>query len=181
MTAMATPRPTPAATAPARWRDPDRPAPCRLTVNGTDVVLEVPPRRTLADGLRDHGWTGVRLGCEHGVCGSCTVLLDDAPVRSCLMLAVQAEGRSVRTVEGLAGAAELSPLQRAFHRAGAVQCGFCTPGFLMQATALLEQEPDADPEQVRERLSANVCRCTGGTAALAAVRDAQRDLGGGHR
>ncbi|WP_051579880.1 (2Fe-2S)-binding protein [Pseudonocardia acaciae] len=161
-------------TAPPPWRAADEPAPCTVVVNGTPTTMNVHPRRTLADALREHGLTGTHLGCEHGVCGSCTVLLDDDPVRSCLTLAVQAEHRRVDTVEGLAGEDGPNALQRAFHRGGALQCGFCTPGFLMLATALLRSDPDAGPEQVRDRLTANVCRCTGGVPIMAAVLDAQQ-------
>lgn len=164
----------------AGWLDADAEARVELVVDGEPLTLAVPPRRTLADALRDTGRTGTHLGCEHGVCGACTVLLDGAPVRACLVFAVQAAGHAVETVAGLApdGAAleELSPLQRAFHRGGALQCGFCTPGFLMLAEGLLRAEPDASPERVREVLSANVCRCTGGEPIVRAVLDAQREL-----
>jgi aerobic-type carbon monoxide dehydrogenase small subunit (CoxS/CutS family) len=146
-----------------------------LTVNGGPLSLVAEPRVTLADALRGAGLTGTHLGCEHGVCGACTVLLDGQPVRSCLVLAVQADGREVRTVEGLAGE-ELHPLQRAFHERGALQCGFCTPGFLMLAAGLLEREPEASGERVREVLSSNLCRCTGYTSIVAAVLAAQQEL-----
>jgi aerobic carbon-monoxide dehydrogenase small subunit len=138
------------------------------------VTLDVPVRRTLADALREHGLTGTHLGCEHGVCGACTVLLDGDPVRSCLVLAVQADGRSVRTIEGLARGDELHPVQRAFHEHRALQCGFCTPGFVMLAVGVLEREPAIDEEGLRRALSSNLCRCTGYTPILAAVRAAQR-------
>jgi aerobic carbon-monoxide dehydrogenase small subunit len=147
-----------------------------LTVNGEPRTLRATPRHTLADALRADGLTGTHLGCEHGVCGACTVLLDGDPVRACLVLAVQAEGREVRTVEGLARGEELHPLQRAFHEAGALQCGFCTPGFLMLAAGVLEREPGASEERLREALSANLCRCTGYTGIVAAVRAAQEEL-----
>src|SRR2546429_3612995 len=112
-----------------------------MTINGDPVRLDVPVRRTLADALREHGLTGTHLGCEHGVCGACTVLLDGDPVRSCLVLALQADGRSVRTIEGLAEGDELHPVQRAFHEHRALQCGFCTPGFVMLAVGVLERDP----------------------------------------
>jgi carbon-monoxide dehydrogenase small subunit len=135
--------------------------------------IEVEPRRHLADALReDCGLTGTHLGCEHGVCGACTVLLDGQPVRACLMFAVQAEGRSIRTVEGLANGEELHPLQQAFWEHHALQCGFCTPGFLMLAVGVLEGDPDASDEDLRHALSSNLCRCTGYQNILKAVRAA---------
>jgi carbon-monoxide dehydrogenase small subunit len=131
-------------------------------VNGEDRTVAVEPRRTLADALReDCGLTGTHLGCEHGVCGACTVLVDDAPVRSCLMFAVQAEGTKIRTVEGLANGDTLHPLQQAFWDHHGLQCGFCTPGFLMLAVGVLEKQPDISEAELREALSANLCRCTG--------------------
>ena len=133
-----------------------------VTVNGERVRLDVEPRRTLADALReDLGLTGTHLGCEHGVCGACTVFLDGEPVRSCLMLAVQARGASVTTVEGLAGDAEMGPVQQAMYEHHGFQCGFCTPGFLVAATALLQENPAPSEAEVREALSGNLCRCTG--------------------
>jgi aerobic carbon-monoxide dehydrogenase small subunit len=142
-----------------------------LTLNGGPASFSAPARWTLADALRERlGATGTHLGCEHGVCGTCTVLLDGEPVRACLVLAVQADGRAVETVEGLARDEELAPLQRAFHEHHALQCGFCTPGFLMAATALVRGRPDSTPEQVREALSGNLCRCTGYTPIVAAVQ-----------
>ncbi len=133
-----------------------------FTVNGEPRTVRVEPRRTLGDALReDCGLTGTHLGCEHGVCGACTVLLDDAPVRSCLMFAVQAEGARVRTVEGLADGDVLHPLQQAFWDHHGLQCGFCTPGFLMLAVGVLEREPDIGEAELREALSSNLCRCTG--------------------
>ncbi|MGI8329171.1 (2Fe-2S)-binding protein [Actinomadura scrupuli] len=135
-----------------------------LTVNGREYPLDVEPRRVLADVLRDDcGLTGTHLGCEHGVCGACTVLVDGAAVRSCLLLAVQCEGRPVRTVEGLADGDGAHPLQRAFSAEYALQCGFCTPGFLMLAAGALESDPGIadDPERLRELLTSNLCRCTG--------------------
>ena len=142
--------------------DPATRLPVSLTVNGAEASGEVDARRTLADFLReDLALTGTHLGCEHGVCGACTVIVDGAPVRACMMLAVQAGGRSVRTVEGLAEDGRLSPLQEAFKTHHALQCGFCTPGFLMAAQALLEENPAPTEQQVREYLSGNLCRCTG--------------------
>jgi aerobic-type carbon monoxide dehydrogenase small subunit (CoxS/CutS family) len=153
----------------------------KVTVNGESREGSVEPRRLLADFLReDLGLTGTHLGCEHGVCGACTVLLDGDPVRSCLMLAAQADGAEVRTVEGLAANGELHPLQKAFHEHHALQCGYCTPGFLTTGVALLEQRPDADDDEVRRELSGVLCRCTGYqnivTAALAA-RDQMKSGG----
>jgi carbon-monoxide dehydrogenase small subunit len=133
-----------------------------FTVNGEARTVCVEPRRTLADALReDCGLTGTHLGCEHGVCGACTVLLDDTPVRSCLMFAVQVEGRRVRTVEGLADGDRLHPVQQAFWDHHGLQCGFCTPGFLMLAVGVLERDPDIGEAALREVLSSNLCRCTG--------------------
>jgi carbon-monoxide dehydrogenase small subunit len=133
-----------------------------FTVNGEPRTIRVEPRRTLADALReDCGLTGTHLGCEHGVCGACTVLFDDAPVRSCLMFAVQAEGARVRTVEGLADGDTLHPVQQAFWDNHGLQCGFCTPGFLMLAVGVLERNPNIGEAELREVLSSNLCRCTG--------------------
>jgi carbon-monoxide dehydrogenase small subunit len=133
-----------------------------FTVNGERRTISVEPRRTLGDALReDCGLTGTHLGCEHGVCGACTVLVDDVPVRSCLMFAVQAEGARIRTVEGLADGDNLHPLQQAFWDHHGLQCGFCTPGFLMLAVGVLERTPDIGETELREALSANLCRCTG--------------------
>jgi len=133
-----------------------------LTVNGAARSGDTEPRKTLADFLReDLGLTGTHLGCEHGVCGACTVLVDGEPVRSCLMLAVQASGASITTIEGLAADGDLNPLQQAMRESHGFQCGFCTPGFLMQATALLAENPKATEAEIREVLSGNLCRCTG--------------------
>lgn len=156
----------------------DAVASVRLRVNGADAAVEVPPRMSLADALRDRlGLTGTHLGCEHGVCGACTVLLDGDPVRSCLVLAVQADGAEVRTVEGLEREGGLHPLQEAFRDHHALQCGFCTPGFLMLAADLLEREPNALEERLREVLAANLCRCTGYARIVQAVAAAQERLG----
>jgi len=142
-----------------------------LEVNGDPVVGRPEPRTTLADFLREEvGLTGTHLGCEHGVCGACTVLLDGRTVRSCLVFAVQAAGRSVRTVEGIAAAdGELHPLQEAFIELHGLQCGFCTPGILMTAVELLEERPRPDERDVREALTGNLCRCTGYVNVVKAV------------
>lgn len=147
-----------------------------LTLNDAPATLEVPVRASLADAVRALGATGTRVGCEHGACGTCTVLLDGEPVRSCLVLAVQADGRAVTTVEGLASSDDLHPLQQAFHDHHALQCGFCTPGFVVLAASLLEREPDASEERVRDVLSSNLCRCTGYAPIVDAVRAAQAEL-----
>jgi carbon-monoxide dehydrogenase small subunit len=137
--------------------------PVRLMVNGERHEIRVEPRRTLADALReDCRLTGTHLGCEHGVCGACTVLLDGQPARACLVFAVQCEGVSIRTVEGLAPDHEvLHPVQQAFWDNHGLQCGFCTPGFLMLVTGVLEENPEAGEEELRDALSSNLCRCTG--------------------
>lgn len=148
-----------------------------LTINGDRYAVRVEPRRTLADTLRDQcGLTGTNSGCEHGICGSCTVLMDDEPVRACLMFAVQAQGRKIRTVEGLANGEELHPLQRAFIEHHALQCGFCTSGFLMLAVSILERQADIDDAELREALSANLCRCTGYKNIMKAVRAAAMEM-----
>jgi carbon-monoxide dehydrogenase small subunit len=134
----------------------------RLTVNGALHTASVEPRRTLADMLRDDlGLTGTHVGCEHGVCGACTVLIDGYAARSCLTLAPQARGANITTIEGLADGADLNPLQRAMWENYAFQCGFCTPGFLMQITELLGENPTPSEREIREALSGNICRCTG--------------------
>jgi carbon-monoxide dehydrogenase small subunit len=146
-----------------------------LTVNGEPRSAAAEPRRTLADFLReDLGLTGTHLGCEHGVCGACTVLVDGEPVRSCLMLAVQARGAAVTTVEGLAGDAEMGPVQQAMYEHHGFQCGFCTPGFLVAATALLDENPNPSENEVREALSGNLCRCTGYESIVNGVLAAAR-------
>jgi len=144
-----------------------------LTVNGRGYPIEVEPRRVLSDALReDCGLTGTHVGCEHGVCGACTVIVDGDPIRSCLMFAVQAEGRMIRTVEGLASGPILHPLQEAFIEHHGLQCGFCTPGFLMLAAAVLEQDPAIDDAAVLDLVASNLCRCTGYQTIIAAVRAA---------
>ena len=146
-----------------------------IEVNGATHELDVPPRLLLADLLRDRlGLTGTKIGCAMGACGACTVLLDGAPVRSCLMLAVQARGRSVRTVEGLAPDGELHPLQRALHEHHGLQCGYCTPGMLMSLAPLLESGEPLDPGTVREAIAGNLCRCTGYETIVDAVVEASR-------
>ncbi|HXR88025.1 MAG TPA: (2Fe-2S)-binding protein [Stellaceae bacterium] len=141
-----------------------------LEINGRRYAVAVEPRRLLADVIRDDcALTGTHIGCEHGVCGACTILVDGDPVRSCLMFAVQARGKKIRTVEGLAAGKELHPLQAAFIAEHGLQCGFCTPGFLMLAVALLERDPDIDEARLLEALSANLCRCTGYDAIIKAV------------
>jgi aerobic-type carbon monoxide dehydrogenase small subunit (CoxS/CutS family) len=141
-----------------------------LSVNGTRHEVAVEARRTLADVLRhDLGHTGTHLGCEHGICGACTVLVDGRPTRACLMFGVQADDAEVETVEGLARDGELSPLQEAFSAHHALQCGFCTPGFLMLATALLRENPNPSDEEIREAMASNICRCTGYQTILEAV------------
>jgi aerobic-type carbon monoxide dehydrogenase small subunit (CoxS/CutS family) len=150
----------------------------RFNVNGQDADLEVEPRLTLADCLRHHlRLTGTHVGCEHGVCGACTVLVDGAAVRSCLMLAVQADGAEVVTVEGLSHDDRLTPLQASFRKHHGLQCGFCTPGMITTAHALLTQEPDCDADRVREVLSGNLCRCTGYISIVEAVLDARSAYG----
>jgi aerobic carbon-monoxide dehydrogenase small subunit len=144
-----------------------------LDINGAPHEATVEPRRILADVIRDDcGLTGTHIGCEHGVCGACTVLVDGVPVRSCLMFAVQANRKKIRTVEGLQRGAALHPLQEAFIECHALQCGFCTPGFLMLATGLLEQKPNVGEEELLDVLSANLCRCTGYENILKAVKAA---------
>jgi carbon-monoxide dehydrogenase small subunit len=146
----------------------------QLKVNGKTLQASVEPRTTLADCLRhDLKLTGTHIGCEHGVCGACTVIVDGAPVRSCLIFAVQADGADITTVEGLAHGDALSPLQAAFRRHHALQCGFCTPGILTTAHVLLSEEPDADADRIREVLSGNICRCTGYVQIIEAVLDAR--------
>ncbi len=143
----------------------------RLNVNGVNHDIAVEARRNLADALReDCGLTGTHVGCEHGVCGACTVHVDGKPVRACLMFAVQAQGKALRTVEGLASGDILHPVQQAFWEHHGLQCGFCTPGFLMLAVGALESEPGMSDEQLRHVLSSNLCRCTGYQNILKAVR-----------
>src|ERR671924_800620 len=145
----------------------------RLTVNGRIYERTIEVRLTLADFLRDElNLTGTHLGCEHGICGACTILFDGEAVRSCLLLAVQADGASLMTVEGLAQGPELHPLQQAFQENHALQCGFCTPGFLMTAYAFLQDTPNPTEDQVREAISGNICRCTGYAPIIQAILQA---------
>jgi carbon-monoxide dehydrogenase small subunit len=132
-----------------------------LELNGEPTTLDIPVRQSLADAVRAHGATGTRVGCEHGVCGACTVLLDGEPVRSCLIFAISVNGRSVTTVEGLADGDELNPAQRAFGECHALQCGFCTPGFLTTITAGLAENPRPTREEAVAMIAGNLCRCTG--------------------
>ncbi len=142
-----------------------------LTINERAYSVNVDARRTLADVIReDCGQTGTHIGCEHGICGACTVIVDGAPVRSCLMFGVQADGRDVRTVEGLADGDQLHPMQRAFIENHALQCGFCTPGFLMLTVGVLEREPEISDEDLLDVLASNLCRCTGYANIVKAVR-----------
>jgi carbon-monoxide dehydrogenase small subunit len=148
-----------------------------LTINGRAHKITVEPRRTLADAIReDCGQTGTHIGCEHGVCGACTIIVDGAPVRSCLMFAVQADGKQIRTVEGLADGDKLHPMQQAFMDHHGLQCGFCTPGFLMLAVGVLEREPDISDADLIDVLSSNLCRCTGYQNIVKAVRAAAEEM-----
>jgi carbon-monoxide dehydrogenase small subunit len=149
----------------------------KLNINGRDYAVQAEPRRTLVDVIReDCGQTGTHIGCEHGVCGACTILVDGEPVRSCLMFAVQADGKQIRTVEGLAKGEELHPLQRAFMEHHALQCGFCTPGFLMLCAGVLEREPDISDEDLLDVLASNLCRCTGYQNIIKAARAVAADM-----
>ncbi len=150
-----------------------------LQVNGTSHSLEVDPRRSLADVIReDVGLTGTHLGCEHGVCGACTVLADGEPSRACLMLAVQADGVEITTIEGLATDAGMHPVQQAMHDAMSFQCAFCSPGFLMSTVALLRDNPEPTEAEIREELSGNLCRCTGYQSIVDGVETAVQLMGG---
>ncbi|MGB8174531.1 MAG: (2Fe-2S)-binding protein [Pseudolabrys sp.] len=148
-----------------------------LYINDRDCAIAVEPRRTLADAIReDCGQTGTHIGCEHGSCGACTVIVDGEPVRSCLMFAVQADGRKIRTVEGLANGEKLHAMQQAFMDHHGLQCGFCTPGFLMLAVGVLEREPDISDEALLDVLSSNLCRCTGYQNIIKAVQAAAKEM-----
>jgi aerobic-type carbon monoxide dehydrogenase small subunit (CoxS/CutS family) len=150
-----------------------------VEINGRGYESDVEPRALLSDFIRHGaGLTGTKVGCEQGVCGACTVQLDGQAVRSCLMLAVQANGRSLTTVEGLAGEGDLHPLQRAFHESHALQCGFCTPGFLMSMDAYLREHPGAGRDDLREALAGNLCRCTGYLGIVEAVEHAAAEMRG---
>ena len=148
-----------------------------LTINGRDHAITVEPRRTLADAIReDCGQTGTHIGCEHGVCGACTVIVEGEPVRSCLIFAVQAEGKQIRTVEGLAKGDDLHVMQQAFMDHHGLQCGFCTPGFMMLAVGVLERDPNISDEDLIDVLSSNLCRCTGYQNIIKAVRAAAAQM-----
>ncbi len=148
-----------------------------LNINGRDHAIRVEPRKTLVDAIRDDcGQTGTHIGCEHGICGACTIILDGEAVRSCLMFAVQAQGKKIRTVEGLADGDTLHPLQAAFIKHHGLQCGFCTPGFLMLAVSALERQPDIGDEELLDVLASNLCRCTGYQNIIAAVRAAAAEM-----
>ncbi len=150
-----------------------------FTLNGEMVTGYAEPRLLLSDFLRHEiGATGTHVGCEHGICGACTVLIDGTAMRACLMLAVQAGGRTIETVESLASDETLSPLQAAFHRNFALQCGFCTPGFLMSLTEALERNPDPSEDEIRDALSGNLCRCTGYKEIVDAALEAAAELRG---
>src|ERR1700728_5083752 len=148
-----------------------------LTINGQSHAIRVEPRRTLVDAIREEcGQSGTHIGCEHGVCGACTVLVAGEPVRSCLMFAQQAEGKAIRTVEGLAQGDEMHPMQRAFMDHHGLQCGFCTPGFLMLAVGGLERQPDIGDDELLDVLASNLCRCTGYQNIIKAVRAASAQM-----
>lgn len=148
----------------------------RLTVNGTTYERTVEARRTLVDFLReDLRLTGTHIGCEHGVCGACTILYNGEAVRSCLLFAVQADGAQLLTIEGLARGDALHPLQQAFHEHHALQCGFCTPGFLLTAVAFLHDTPQPTEAEVREAIAGNICRCTGYQPIVQAILHASRE------
>jgi carbon-monoxide dehydrogenase small subunit len=153
----------------------------RMTINGREYTGAVEPRTLLSDFLRDDlGLTGTHVGCEHGVCGACTILWNGQPVRSCLLFAVQANGAEIKTVEGIApNAVELHPLQEKFWELHGLQCGFCTPGILLTAEALLKEIPNPSEDQIREWISGNLCRCTGYQNIIVAIREAAKVLNGG--
>jgi carbon-monoxide dehydrogenase small subunit len=149
----------------------------RITVNGSVRTASVPPETTLLALLREHfGLTGAKLGCDVGDCGACTVLVDGQAVNACLMLAAQADGREVLTIEGLAAAGRLHPLQQAFETHGALQCGFCGPGVVLSAKALLDTNPDPTTDEIRDALAGNLCRCTGYAKMIEAVRVAAHTM-----
>jgi aerobic carbon-monoxide dehydrogenase small subunit len=150
-----------------------------LNVNGRDYSIRVEPRKTLVDAIRDEcGQTGTHIGCEHGICGACTVILGDEAVRACLMFAVQAQGKRIRTVEGLANGETLHPVQRAFIEHHGLQCGFCTPGFLMLIVNALEHNPRIDDEEMLDVLASNLCRCTGYQNIIKAAKAAAAEMRG---
>jgi aerobic carbon-monoxide dehydrogenase small subunit len=149
-----------------------------LRVNGAAIADDVPPRLSLADFLRErHNLTGTHLGCEHGVCGACTVLVDGAPARSCLMLAVACDERSVETIEGFGGDPAMAALRRNFHQRHALQCGFCTPAMLITARDLILRKRAGTEREIRDGLAGNICRCTGYTNIVAAIAEAAKEIG----
>jgi carbon-monoxide dehydrogenase small subunit len=161
----------------ANWRAMTEKIDIKLNINGHDHAVHVEPRKTLVDVIRDEcGLTGTHIGCEHGICGACTVILDDEAVRSCLMFAVQAQGKRIRTVEGLADGDKLHPVQSAFIEHHALQCGFCTPGFLMLTVNALETNPDLTDDDILDLLSSNLCRCTGYQNIVKAVRSTVTEM-----
>jgi carbon-monoxide dehydrogenase small subunit len=142
-----------------------------LKVNGEEYTVEVEPHRTLLEVIRnDLGLTGTKLGCGGGECGACTVILDGKAVKSCLMLALDAKGKEILTIEGLTRGEELHPLQRAFVERGAIQCGFCTPGMIMASKALLDENPHPSEQEIKDALAGNLCRCTGYVKILEAIK-----------
>lgn len=150
-----------------------------VTINGTEYQSLVEARTLLSDFLRhDLGLTGTHVGCEHGVCGICTILLDGDPVRSCLMFAAQADGHKITTVEGLGSVENMHPLQQAFQEAHGLQCGFCTPGFLMTLVPFLEKHPNPTEEEIRHAMSGNLCRCTGYQKIVESVKLAAKKIAG---
>jgi carbon-monoxide dehydrogenase small subunit len=154
--------------------------PVTVTVNGQKYSREVEARMLLSDFLRHElGLMGTHVGCEHGICGACTIIFDGEAVRSCLMFAVQANGHNIRTVESLGTPDKLHPLQESFTEKHALQCGFCTPGFLMTLTPFLEQNPQPTEEQVREAIDGNICRCTGYEKIIEATLDASKKMSSG--
>lgn len=153
--------------------------PITLTVNGERYDLAIEPRRLLSDVLREEcGLTGTHVGCEHGVCGACTVLIDGAPARACLTFAVQMEGHAISTIESIAKGGALSPFQQALHEEHGLQCGFCTPGIIMTIEAWLKENPDPDDAAIRDVLSGHICRCTGYQPIIAAVKKAALKMRG---
>ena len=161
----------------SNWRMMNEKVDVKLNINGEDYAVRVEPRKTLVDVIRDEcGLTGTHIGCEHGVCGACTVILENEAIRSCLMFAVQAQGKRIRTVEGLADGDKLHPVQTAFIEHHALQCGFCTPGFLMLTVNALETNPDLTDEDILDLLSSNLCRCTGYQNIVKAVRSTVAEM-----
>jgi len=151
----------------------------KFILNGKPVEAEIPPNTLLVDMLRSHfGLTGTKVGCGTGECGACTVLLDEKPVNSCLILAIQADGHSVTTIEGLPEGANLTPLQKSLVEEGAIQCGFCTPGFVISATALLRENPSPTEDEIHTAISGNLCRCTGYQRVVQAIQNTAKKISG---